>query len=138
MMPRHFFKERRQCYLIIFITVLIVNGLILSAGNFDLVKKAQAAGETLPMIYGVHPSNMTFTFDRTPSITAFFAKGGADINLPSLTIILDGKNVTKSAEVNFVSATQKGTVSLILDSDLSYGEHDVKISISDNKGQDQQ
>lgn len=133
----HVFKKYWLKYLGIFIFILGCNCFI-PAGNFDIVQKAQAAGETLPIIYGAHPRNMTFTYDRKPSVTTCFIKGVADIDPLSLSITMDGKDVTESAKVFFDSAAQKGTVSYIPDSDLSYGEHDIKMSVSDIKGQSQE
>lgn len=90
------------------------------------------------MIYGVHPADMAFTSDRTPTITAVFERGEADIDLLSLSIGLDGKNVTGSAQVSFDPAHQKGSVSFTPELDLSRGEHDVIITVSDKSGQTRQ
>ena len=133
----YWFKGRRRC-LVFLLIMFIVNVLIIPAGSWGSPPKTRAAVADPPIIYGVRPGNMAFTFDRTPTISALLAKGGADLNPASITITLDGENVTASAQLDFDPAVQKGRLAFTPDADLSYGEHDVAIAVSDVSGQNQQ
>ncbi|MEW5762133.1 MAG: CehA/McbA family metallohydrolase [Bacillota bacterium] len=96
----------------------------------DIVEK-QAVADDAPVVYNAHPANMAFTYNRKPVISASFEKGGADINPLSVKIYLDNQDVTVNAAVYFDAVTQKGTVTYTPAQELAFGEHDVKVSVTD-------
>jgi uncharacterized repeat protein (TIGR02059 family) len=96
----------------------------------DIVEK-QVVVEDKPLIYNVHPAPMAFTYNRTPTISASFEKGGADIDPLSVKIYLDNQDVSVDAAVYFDAVTQKGTVTYIPAQELAFGEHDVTVSVTD-------
>lgn len=96
----------------------------------DIVEK-QAVADDAPVVYNAHPANMAFTYHRKPVISASFEKGGADINPLSVKIHLDSQDVTVNAAVYFDAGTQKGFVTYTPAQELAFGEHDVKVSVTD-------
>jgi 2',3'-cyclic-nucleotide 2'-phosphodiesterase (5'-nucleotidase family)/DNA/RNA endonuclease YhcR with UshA esterase domain len=96
----------------------------------DIVEK-QVVVEDKPLIYNVHPAPMAFTYNRTPTISATFEKGGADINPLSVKIYLDNEDVTVNAVVYFDAGTQKGFVTYTPAQELAFGEHDVTVLVTD-------
>ncbi|MQL50951.1 hypothetical protein GFC01_01420 [Desulfofundulus thermobenzoicus] len=96
----------------------------------DIVEK-QAVADDAPVVYNAHPANMAFTYNRKPVISASFEKGGADIDPLSVKIYLDNQDVTVNAAVYFDAVTQRGTVTYTPAQNLAFGEHDVKVSVTD-------
>lgn len=105
---------------------------IFPRSSADIVEKQEVV-EDKPLIYNVHPANMAFTYNKKPTISATFERGGANINPlnGNVTIKLDGSDVTSSATIDFKPETQKGSVTYTPSTELSYGEHDVTISVTD-------
>ncbi|HHW42878.1 MAG TPA: CehA/McbA family metallohydrolase [Desulfotomaculum sp.] len=96
----------------------------------DIVEK-QAVADDAPVVYNAHPANMAFTYNRKPVISASFERGGADVDPLSVKIYLDNQDVSVNAAVYFDAGTQKGTVTYTPAQELAFGEHDVKVSVTD-------
>ncbi|KGG80951.1 hypothetical protein Y919_03335 [Caloranaerobacter azorensis H53214] len=114
-----------EYYDIIGIAATYYNPQIKLRYGSDMVKQTppEDPDAKLPLIYNLKPANMVSTFEKTPEISAKLEKTEADIDFDSIKMYLDGTQVTPIVDGMTVTYAPK--------EELEYGEHEVRLEVSD-------
>lgn len=117
-----------EYYDIIGIAAMYSNPQIKLRDGSDMIKQEppEDPNAKLPLVYNLKPANMVSTFERTPEISAKLEKVEADIDFDSIKMYLDGVEVTPMVDGM--------TVIYVPEEELGYGEHDVRLEVSDVAG----
>lgn len=133
-MKKMHFRRITIVFFSIILAFTVSLGFVPEVVNGILFTSVQAAENMSVSVEGVQPGDMTYTFEKRPAIEASFRMGNEDMDMSSIRIIVDGNEVTEFSEIEFEKSAKEASVHYMPREDMSYGEHDVEIYISDNDG----